>query len=265
MARFGERNIRPGEPVAVLQERFVPLYFWHRFALASLAKTIGGMEYSNAVRGDGQQATRPVSGAQQRAALSQLLGALEPAELRIPDTVLTLLGPRPHGFDASIELFGSRTRPAMDELGAARTLAQLIVDAALQRDRAARLVQAEARGPGALTLGATVDSLVARTWRGDADPRAAALRRQAGRAVADRMLALAADREASPDVRAMAELKIGQYRDVARRRALTGNDATRAHWAAIAGDFTRWLERRELPQPTAPLRAPPGDPFGVDP
>ena len=265
MARFGERNIRPGEPVAVLQERFVPLYLWHRFALASLARTIGGMEYSNAVRGDGQQATRPVSGAQQRAALSQLLGALEPAELRIPDTVLTLLGPRPHGFDASIELFGSRTRPAMDELGAARTLAQLIVDAALQRDRAARLVQAEARGPGALTLGATVDSLVARTWRGDADPRAAALRRQAGRAVADRMLALAADREASPDVRAMAELKIGQYRDVARRRALTGNDATRAHWAALAGDFTRWLERRALPQPTAPLRAPPGDPFGVDP
>jgi hypothetical protein len=262
MARFGERNIRPGEPVALLQERFVPLYFWHRFALNSLAKAVGGMEYANAVRGDGQQATRPVPGAQQVAALSQLLGALEPAELRIPDTVLTLLGPRPYGYEGSAELFGSQTRPVMDELGAARTLAQMVVDAVLQRERAARLVQAAARERGALTLGATVDSLVARTWRADADPRTAALRRQASRAVADRLLALAADREAAADVRAMAELKIGQYRDVARRRGVAGDDAARAHWQAIAGDFTRWLERRELPQPTGALRAPPGDPFG---
>ncbi len=264
MARFGERNIRPGEPVALLQERFVPLYFWHRFALNSLAKTIGGMEYANAVRGDGQQATRPVPAARQLAALSQLLGALEPAELRIPDTVLTLLGPRPYGYEGTVELFGSRTRPVMDELGAARTLAQMVVDAVLQRERAARLVQAAARDRGALTLGATVDSLLARTARADADPRTAALRRQAARAVADRLLALAADREAAPDVRALADLKIAQYRDVARRRALAGDDAARAHWQAVAGDFTRWLERRELPQPTVPLRAPPGDPFGIE-
>ena len=60
IARFGERNIRPGEPVGLLQERFVPMYFWHRFALNGLSKAVGGMEYANAVRGDGQQATRPV-------------------------------------------------------------------------------------------------------------------------------------------------------------------------------------------------------------
>ena len=41
--------------VALLQERFAPVYFMHRFAINSLAKTIGGMQYSNAVRGDGQR------------------------------------------------------------------------------------------------------------------------------------------------------------------------------------------------------------------
>jgi hypothetical protein len=40
---------------------------------------------------------------------------------------------------------------------------------------------------------------------------------------------------------------------------------SRAHWAAIAGDFQRWIERRELPAPTPALVAPPGDPFGTDP
>src|SRR6185503_16166000 len=41
MRRFGLRNIRAGEPVALLQERFAPVYFMHRFALNSLSKTIG--------------------------------------------------------------------------------------------------------------------------------------------------------------------------------------------------------------------------------
>jgi hypothetical protein len=36
----------------------------------------------------------------------------------------------------------------------------------------------------------------------------------------------------------------------------------RAHWLSIASDFTRWLDRRELPKPTPALQAPPGDPFG---
>jgi hypothetical protein len=222
------------------------------------------------VRGDGLQATRPVPAAAQRAALRLLAGALAPNELAIPDTVLTLLAPRPFGYDRSVELFGSRTRPAFDELGAARTLATMVVDGVLQRDRAGRLVQFAHRESGALTLGETIDALVAATWRtggaADATPKLAALRRVASRAVADRLMALAADRDAMPEARAVAEYKLGTLRSEARRRlAAAGTDDERAHWSAIAGDFTRWLERRELPTPTPALVAPPGDPFGEAP
>jgi hypothetical protein len=267
MRRFGLRNIREGEPVATLQERFVPLYLMHRFAANGVAKTIGGVEYSNAVRGDAQQETRPVSPARQRAALSALVRALSPMELAIPDSVITLLGPRPDGYDASVELFSSRTRPTFDELGAARTLAQMLVDLVLQRDRAARLVQQEAHDDRALTLGETIETLVAATWRGDepATRKLAALKRVSGRAVADRLLALAADSEASPEVRAQVEYQIVRLRDDARARSRSGDVATRAHWTAIAADFTRWLERRELPRPTPALTPPPGDPFGEAP
>ena len=267
MARFGERNIRPGEPVALLEDRFVPVYFLHRFAIAAVAKTVGGMEYANALRGDGQQETRPVPAAQQREALRAVLGALEPVELAIPDTVLTLLGPRPFGYDASVELFRSRTRPAFDELGAARTLAGMVVDALLQRDRAGRLVALATRERDALTLGEVVDSLVARTWRAEVPGSAklSALRRVAARAVADRLLALASDQQAAPEVRAVAEFKIAALRALAVGRGRAGSDASRAEWYAIAGDFARWIERREVPQPTPALEAPPGDPFGVGP
>ncbi|HET9011385.1 MAG TPA: zinc-dependent metalloprotease, partial [Gemmatimonadaceae bacterium] len=273
LSRFGLRNIRVGEPVATLEERLAPLYFWHRLALNGVTKTIGGMEYASAVRGDGQTATRPIDGRRQREALTLLLAALQPAELAIPDTVLSLIGPRPSGYDAATnntnspvgELFRGRTDPAFDELSAARTLAQMIVDGILQRERAARLVAFATRGPDMLTLGETVDSLVARTWNArdaGASPKLVALRRVTQRAVADRLLAMAADTDAAPEVRAMAEYQIGRLRAVAQQRSVAGDTMSRAHWASLAGDFARWVERRELPRPSPPLVAPPGDPFG---
>jgi hypothetical protein len=78
------------------------------------------------------------------------------------------------------------------------------------------------------------------------------------------LLLLAADKEAAPEVRALAELKMSALRARSRTLALSGDEQRRAHWASIAGDFNRWLERQELPSPTPALRPPPGDPFGLD-
>jgi hypothetical protein len=63
----------------------------------------------------------------------------------------------------------------------------------------------------------------------------------------------------------VAEYEIARLRRDAARRAQAGDTMSRAHWAAIAGDFQRWIERRELPAPTPALVAPPGDPFGTEP
>ena len=49
-----------------------------------------------------------------------MLGAIAPAELAIPDTVLTLLAPNANQVTPRVELFGSQTEPAFDELSAAR-------------------------------------------------------------------------------------------------------------------------------------------------
>ena len=264
LQRFGLRNIRPGDPVTLLQERFAPVYFMHRFAINSLAKTIGGVEYANAVSGDAQQVTRPIEAARQREALRLLLSALRPEELAIPDTIVTLLGPGATGVTPSVELFGSRTRPVFDELGAARTLAQMVADAVLQRDRAARLVQQGARG-AAPTLAQTIDELIRATWLAPAPSgyKNAAIQRVAQRAVLDRMLLLAADEDASPEVRAMAELKLRQLAAQLRARPASSVDEIAAHRAAAINDISRWAERRELPKLTPALVAPPGDPFGA--
>lgn len=264
---FGERNIRPGDPITLLQERFAPVYFMHRFALNGASKAIGGMEYANAVRGDAQQATRPVPYQQQMDALRATIAALAPQELAIPDTVVTLMSPNAASVTPSVELFGSRTRPAFDELAAAQTLSQMILDMIFQRDRAARLVEFANRGSGPhLTLGAAIDAAVAATWDAarPASAKLAAVQRVTQRAVADKLILLAADTDAAPEVRAMAELKIRDLTNRARaKQAAARGDDERASWVGIETAFRRWVEKGEAPKQSPALVAPPGDPFGT--
>jgi hypothetical protein len=195
--------------------------------------------------------------------LREVLDELAPRELAIPDTVLALFNPR---FDAgNVELVGSRTRPAFDELSAARSLAQLIVDGLLQRERTARLVAFAPRAPNLPSLGEVIDALVASTWGQPADANAkyAALQRVAQRAVADGMMTLAADKQAAPEVRAIIDLKLAALQGQAQRIAAATEQAeTKAHALSAAADIKRWLERGELPSPTPAPRTPPGDPFG---
>jgi len=266
MKRFGLRNIREGEPIALLHDRFVPLYLFHRWALIAASKAIGGVEYNNALRGDGQAATRPVDAARQRQALGMLADAISPSELAIPDTILTLLAPAPPGYNGGVELFQSRTRPIFDELGAARTLAQMVVDLVLNRDRAGRLIALGTRGTNPLTLSETIDQLATATVQKPepADRKTAALLRVTQRALIDRLILLAADKEAAPDVRAIADYKLRSYQTLARQRALTGSVEHRAHWTALGADVTYWFTEHQIPATTAALRPPPGDPFGDD-
>ncbi len=77
--------------------------------------------------------------------------------------------------------------------------------------------------------------------------------------------AVAAEREAPPAVRAIAEFELVRLRDGAAARATAAsNDGAKAHWLAIAQLITRYQEKGEVPAVTPALIAPPGDPFGDD-
>jgi hypothetical protein len=140
----------------------------------------------------------------------------------------------------------------------------MIVDGVLQRERAARLVQQASYGDRPLTLSETIDALVAGTWGGavPVSVKLAALKRVTQRAVTDRLLMLAADSGAAPEVRAMAQYKVTELAARAKAETRAGSVDQQAHFASIAADLTRWIERRELPALSPSLRPPPGDPFG---
>ncbi|MEP6738259.1 MAG: zinc-dependent metalloprotease, partial [Chryseolinea sp.] len=109
LKNFGEKNIRPGAPMATLEEVFVPMYFFHRYQLEASSKIVGGLNYRYALRGDGQPVTEFISPAEQAKALDKLIETASPAALMIPERILKMIPPRPMGYDRHRELIGSRT------------------------------------------------------------------------------------------------------------------------------------------------------------
>jgi len=263
--RFGVSAIRQGMPLATLEEALVPLYLGHRYQAEAAAKVVGGVYYTYALRGDGQEPLRPATAAEQGRALSALLATLDPTALALPRSLLALIPPRPVGWPAHRELFGRTTGLTFDALSPAITSAGLTIELLLDPARAARLVEQHALQPALPGLGAVIDRLVRATFdRQGADEYQAEINRSVQRLVAEQLQALAA-RATLPQVRAIAVLKLAALERRAELGRMKGDEAQRAHYTLLAQELGRFRERAygaaALP---AGLTPPPGSPIGEE-
>jgi hypothetical protein len=269
LAQFGLSNIQRGAALSGLEAKLLPLYLHHRYQLTAAAKSIGGVFYTYAVRtGAGPHPSRvreTVPAARQREALREVLSALRVEELIIPERVLGLLPPRAFGQDfGPAELFPKRTGPVFDALGAASIAADLVLTEVLQHERAARLVELHARDSANPDFREVVSALLAATWEGS-EPRegyAAAVRRTVQSLTATRLMDLAGNPDASPQVRAVATDALRSLAERARTTAgASENEA--AHRRAVVEEIERFIARpAEQRRRTPPLPRPPGDPIG---
>jgi len=261
LAGFGEHNIAPGRPLAFLQEVLAPVYFHHRYQLEAATKVVGGLEYTYAVRGDGQPPSRPVPGDGQRRALAAILEVLSPETLDLPEPLLGLLMPRPAGSNPNMETIAGLADPAFDPVSAATTAADMAVEGLLQPERTARLVDFHRRDASLPGLEEVLDGLVAKAFEGPAprSARQAELRRGVQWVVARRLIGLSSDPKASPGVRARVEAEMRALeKDLGRAG---GDDAEAAHRTFLARELGRYLDREEL-QETAKRPEPPPPPAG---
>lgn len=271
LARFGAHNLPAGQPLALLQEVLVPLYFHHRYQLDGALKSVGGLDYTYAVNGDGQPPSKPVSADRQRKALEAVLRAISPETLDIPDPVVNLLLPRPSGYDPNPEMFPTQADPAFDPLAAASTAADLAVQGLLQPERAQRLVDFHRRDAKLPGLEEVLDALVAATFdapKGE-DARRAELRRVTQWVVVRRMIGLSGDPDASPGVRSRVDGDLRALRQrlesAVNKVARDSDDPDAAQGAFLAQEIDRYLDRPDVNPATrpAPPPAPPGQPIGM--
>jgi hypothetical protein len=257
LARFGENAIRPGAPVAQLEDTLVPLYLLQRYQVDAAVTEIGGLDYRYQLRGDGAPGPAIVSAEVQQRALAAVLKTLSPEFLTLPESLLKALPPRPPGLPATRESFPSRTQPAFDPIAAAECAADLTLAGLFSPQRAARLVEYGARDPKNLTLEAVIDGALATTGTA---PRGAGLVQAVQRAVyvrtVEALLTLAADKSTASEVRAVTQAKLVEI----RRRA----DSRSATDAYLAHRIDLYLSDPAKFAPAEPIEAPPGMPIGED-
>jgi len=263
LAKFDESVIATGDPMWLLNERLVPVYLHHRYAIEAAIKAIGGMDYTFALRGDSQIPARIVDPAKQREALAALLATIQPKALAIPERILTKLPPSPYGFSGGWT-FDPPAGILFDPLAVAASLSSYVADGILQPERVERLFAFHARNAAAPSadevMGAMIESVYGNAKA--SSPYEAGLRRAARRSVVDALLGLAANPRATADARAVAENQLNRL--AARLAALnpTDND-DRAANAAVVRDTRNWLDRRiAAPKTTGVIQLPPGTPIG---
>ena len=262
MDRYGPAVLKPGEPYGNLRGiRLWMVYLHHRWAIDTAARYIGGMYHNFAVKGDSIPPTEIVPAAKQRELLGLLLDTLDPAELAIPERILSSLTVSSdftsrRGGGPDLENFEMPTGYAFDQLSAAATIAGLVMDQLFEPEKAARLISFADRQQGALTLPELIDAASKKVWDAPAQGAAKSLQRQTQRVFVDSLMILGANPNSTPDVKAVVMAEIGALRaKVAERK--DPDPVTEAHLRQVERDLGRFLQNPS----SAPKRSSPPPPI----
>jgi hypothetical protein len=248
-------------PLAMLEDVLVPVYLYHRYQAEAVAKMVGGMDYNYAMRGDGQVVTKPLDRAVQQKALDALIATLQPAQLRLPDSLLKLLPPRPAGYDFTPELFSKHTGLAFDVLSPAEAAADMVLSLLLHPERISRMVQYEQTVNG-LPLTSMLTSLVTQTFEAPRQKGMEALiQQQNEQLLLTYLMSITLNDQVNYAARAivkkhLTDLKTGM---IAKEKA-----ATDPLWKGHYQLALQRMEKPELAKPTLHAQAPPGAPIGCE-
>ncbi len=228
--RFDERVIRPGRPMALLEDLFVQIYIYHRFQVTTTAKFIGGCDYRYALRGDGQMITQRVSRERQMAALDSILECLDVDTLFIPDRILSLIPPRPLEYARGPGNFFGRSGQLFEPFAAVDAAAQMVLQDLLNPLRLNRVIVQSSYDEKLPNLREVLNALLGRTWMSAvAESRKAATKFTIDRCVLEALINLSADDKASSLTRAEAHCAIEeiqrQIHRASERALFPGEDA----------------------------------------
>ncbi|MEO1221204.1 MAG: zinc-dependent metalloprotease [Pseudomonadota bacterium] len=260
--RFGLDALSPGEPVANLRRRFVPIWLLHRYQLVAAAKQVGGLEFEYAINGGGREEAQAVPADRQRAALSAILATLRPEAQRVPNELLPLLSAAQNGSSDrqyNVEIFATAGGPVFDPLVAADVSTQMAVQTLLFPHRLSRLVIQHQADPATLGLEEMLASLT--------DVAMASTSDDLGRRIALRtlitMAQIAQRPDASPEIAAALDQKLIEIGDTLAKRRASG--AEKAWAQSLSRQLVDPEQRMHLVKslPRA-ARVPPGSPIGEE-
>lgn len=264
LSSFSADAIPHGAPMATIEDVLVPMYLLHRYQLEAVAKSIGGLYFTHALKGDGQVVTRMVDPDIQLRALEALLGTLSSEALALPENLIAMIPPRPSGYPSTNEIFKRRTGPSFDPLAAAETVAFTTVSLLLDAERAARLVEHHARDDRQPAFLAISRRLISHTWK--AAPESGyrgELQNMVNQLVLRCFLQLAADTRASASVRGHALLMIEELKDWMIVRTASAEAPEKSNLLFALAEIDKFVKDPKAFEPLPSFNMPPGAPIGM--
>ncbi len=266
ISEFSDKHIRNDAPMSSIEEVFVPMYLFHRYQIEGAAKVLGGLNYSFAVKGDGQVVTAMISPEKQSKALNALLNTIKPEALAVPEDLLRQIPPRAFGYPRTRETFKVRTGVTFDALSIAETAANMTVSFILHPERASRLIEYNSRDSSQPGLTIVIDRLITSTWKASRlTGYPGEIQRVVEKVVMYNLLALAADNRASEQARAIAILKLDELNNWIFSRVKAEKGANRkAHLTYSRMQIEKFLSNPEGTEINKPAAPPDGSPIGQD-
>jgi hypothetical protein len=262
--RFSEKAIPQGAPMSTIEEVLVPIYLLHRYQIEAAAKSLGGLYFTHAVKNDGQEPTKMVDPAEQWRAFDALTNTITPDALALPDDLIRKIPPRPSGYPSTVENFETHTGPTFDPIAVAEAAANTTLSYLLDHERAARLIEFQARDEHQPGLIPVLNKLLDRTWK---TPLKAGMKGELQVLVDNltlkHLLALAADPKNAESVRGEALLAITDLSTWMGLQAVSAEPRWKAalyFGLSQINEFTKNPDKF-IPQPA--LEMPPGAPIGM--
>ncbi|MDX6746223.1 zinc-dependent metalloprotease [Polaribacter sp. PL03] len=223
ITNFSTDNIKTNQPYSVLEDVFVPLYFFHRFQTEATVKLIGGLDYSYAVKGDNQTIVKRVSGTTERIALQAILKTIAVDEIAIPREKLALFPPRAIGFGRTRESFKSDLGAEFDAFGAVETASEMTLNLLLNPQRTSRLIAHKSLNKNQLGLVELIDELVSKTIKKThKDSYYQELQNVINTAVLEQLFYLAAYKNQYKQVNAIVFFKLEEIKSILKNKNAVG-------------------------------------------
>jgi hypothetical protein len=196
---YGTQTLRPREPASRLAARFTLIYLFHRYALDSAIHCIGSAKIPPTLTGDGQTPITIWDPQSQRDALRMALAELRPDQLEVPTKLWSsLIQYENHGLDA--ESYRSSAGYLFSPYDGARSVAEIVFGALLDAQRLARMDTIHHYNAASPDAAEAINAGIKAAFATEAT-KASDLQAVVQNELADRLMVLAADENARPEVR----------------------------------------------------------------
>ncbi|UCS91846.1 zinc-dependent metalloprotease [Echinicola marina] len=263
LADFDESKIKMGEPLATIEEVFVPMYLFHRYQVEAVSKVIAGVNYSYWLRGNKEKPVVTVPAKEQKEAIESIIATLSPENLKVPEKILELIPPRPYGYRANPqETFSGKTGLTFDPMAAPQVAADLSLSLLFNPQRASRLVNQHAMDNSLPGLEGLIEQLINYldglsgevSYEGE-------IKRMTEKLLLQKLIQLSQDNAASAQARSIAYFEIEKL--IQKMSASLTNSSQRAHYEYCEAIVAQMHKApKEKVQVLDPLPAPAGSPIG---